>query len=191
MNQVQEMPQLTDINRLPEAIERLHVVTGMMQAQPGFLGAEVLQNVATPTTLLVLHAWRDLADWQTFEHAPEKLEFMAGRPHGLYSMAKCGMNWRSQQADGARQGGTLRREVIRRPDVELRSGDEVAGSQTFVYQDGLPQFVGCTLRLTRLAGANAGTNAPDPGALVDETYESLFSVNAPLSQPSAQTAAGA
>jgi heme-degrading monooxygenase HmoA len=191
MNQVQEMPQLEDINRLPEAIERLHVVTAMMQAQPGFLGAEVLQNVAIPTKLLVLHAWRDLADWQTFEHSPEKLEFMAGRPQGLYSMAKCGMNWRSRQADGVREGATLRREVIRRSDLELRSGDEVAGSQTFVYHDDLPQFVGCTLRLTRLAGANVGTDAPDPGALVDETYVSLFSVNAPLAQSSAEAAAGA
>ena len=138
MNQVQEMPTLFTLERLPEALERLKVVTGMMQQQPGFLGAEVLQNLATPETLLVLHAWRDLADWTTFSNSLAKQEFMAGRPRGLYDMVECGLNWRSLQADGAREGAGLRREVIRRDDVGLRRGDGVEGCQTFVYQDDLP-----------------------------------------------------
>ena len=191
MNQVQEMPRLFTLERLPEALERLKVVTGMMQQQPGFLGAEVLQNLATPETLLVLHAWRDLAGWTTFSNSLAKQEFMAGRPRGLYGMIECGLNWRSLQADGTRAGAILRREVIRRDDVKLRRGDGVEECQTFVYQDDLPAYAGCTLRLTRLADATAGSSESDPGAIVDEIYESLFSVKAPVIAPSAATVAGA
>ena len=116
---------------------------------------------------------------------------MASRPDGLYDMVECGMNWRSLQADGAREGAGLRREVIRRDDVELRRGDGVEGCQTFVYEDDLPAYAGCTLRLTRLADATAGSSESDPGAIVDEIYESLFSVKAPVIAPSAAMAAGA
>jgi heme-degrading monooxygenase HmoA len=187
MNQVQEMPRLFKLDRLPEAVERLNVVTGMMGQQPGFLGAEVLQNVAQPQTLLVLHAWRDLADWNAFSSSQAKQEFMAGRPEGLYDMLDCGLNWRSLQADGAREGSLLRREIIRRPDVDLRRGQGVLGCQTFVYQDGLPAFAGCTLRLTRIDPSRAA-DTPDPDAIADETYGQLFSVPAPAAQPSVASA---
>lgn len=181
MNQVQEMPLLNDLARLPEAIERLAGLFERMRQQPGFLGAEVLQNQASPRTLLVLHAWRDLADWQRYQASSEKVAFTAARPEGLYEMVECGMNWRSQQADGTREGAFLRREVIRRDNVDLLRGDGIDGCQTFVYQDALPAFAGCTLRLTRLAHTSAA--APDPDDLVDETYESLHVVRA--LQPSA------
>jgi quinol monooxygenase YgiN len=181
VNQVQEMPVLNDLARLPAAIERLAGLFERMRQQPGFLGAEVLQNQASPRTLLVLHAWRDLADWRRYQASPEKVAFTAARPEGLYDMAECGMNWRSLQADGAREGSLLRREVIRRDNVDLLRGDGVAGCQTFVYQDALPAFSGCTLRLTRLV--HAASAPPDPDALVDETYESLHAVRA--QQPSA------
>jgi heme-degrading monooxygenase HmoA len=181
VNQVQEMPVLNDLARLPEAIERLAGLFERMRQQPGFLGAEVLQNQASPHTLLVLHAWRDLADWQRYQASSEKVAFTAARPEGLYDMAECGMNWRSQQADGTREGGLLRREVIRRDSVDLLRGEGIAGCQTFVYQDALPAFAGCTLRLTRLAHASSAPS--DSDALVDETYESLRVVRA--QQPSA------
>jgi heme-degrading monooxygenase HmoA len=181
MNQVQEMPVLNDLARLPEAIERLAGLFERMRQQPGFLGAEVLQNRASPRTLLVLHAWRDLADWQRYQVSPEKVAFTANRPESLYDMAECGMNWRSVQVDGTREGAILRREVIRRDGVDLLRGEGVAGCQTFVYQDALPAFAGCTLRLTRLAHASSARS--DADALVDETYESLHAVRA--QQPSA------
>jgi len=182
MNQVQEMPVLNDLARLPEAIERLGGLFQRMRQQPGFLGAEVLQNQASPRTLLVLHAWRDLADWQRYQVSPEKVAFTASRSEGLYDMVECGMNWRSLQADGAREGALLRREVIRREGVDLLCGDSIAGCQTFVYQDDLPAFAGCTLRLTRLTRASLAVTS-DPDATVDETYASLHVVRA--LQPSA------
>jgi heme-degrading monooxygenase HmoA len=180
MNQVQEMPKLTDVASLPEAVERLSSLFEMMRMQPGFLSAEVLRNVATPETLLVLHAWRDLADWQTYQVSAERVAFTAGRPDGLYDMVPCGMNWRSLQADGVRDGGILRREVIQGDAVALRSGSGVEGCQTYVYQDDLPEYRGCTLRLTRLsaAGPVAAAAEPDATAIVDEFYESLVSVRA-------------
>ncbi len=192
MDQVQEMPRLENLARLPEAIDRLSGLFEKMKQQPGFLSAEVLQNVVAPGTLLVLHAWRDLADWRAYQTSPEKLAFTASRPAGLYDMIACGMNWRSLQADGARDGGTLRREVIRGDQVELRRGDGIDGCQTFVYQDDLPAFAGCTLRLTRFAGVKAGTGEQDPDASVDEVYQSLFSMRAAAAaQQSSKTAAGA
>jgi heme-degrading monooxygenase HmoA len=171
MNQVQEMPVLNDLARLPEAVERLAGLFERMRQQPGFLGAEVLQNQASPRTLLVLHAWRDLADWQRYQVSPEKVAFTGSRPDGLYDMTECGM-----QADGAREGALLRREVIRRDSVDLLRGEGIAGCQTFVYQDALPAFAGCTLRLSRLAHASSAPS--DPDALVDETYQSLHAVRA-------------
>ena len=176
MNQVQEMPKLGDLARLPQAVERLSGLFVMMQRQPGFLSAEVLQNVRSPETLLVLHAWRDLADWQAYQASPEKVAFTAARPDGLYDMVPCGMNWRSLQADGSREGGIMRREVIRDDAVALRSGSGVEGCRTFVYQDDLPQYRGCTLRLTRLSAVTVA--AADANVLVDELYKSLVSVRA-------------
>jgi heme-degrading monooxygenase HmoA len=189
MNQVQEMPRLVEPARLPDAIERLSGLFERMKLQPGFLSAEVLQNVAAPQTLLVLHTWRDLRDWQTYQNSPEKLAFTASRPEGLYEMVECGMNWRSLQADGAREGDTLRREVIRHRLVGLRSGSGISGCQTLDYQDDLPAFAGCSLRLTRLADANAASD-PAPDAIVDETYRSLLSVKTAMTHP-AENAAGA
>jgi len=177
MNQVQEMPKLLTLARLPEAVERLSGLFDMMKRQPGFLSAEVLQNFAIPETLLVLHAWRDLSDWQTYQNSPEKLAFTANRPEGLYDMVPCGMNWRSLQVDGAREGGILRREVLR-TEAPLRRGAGIAGCQTFVYQDDLPAYQACTLRLTRLSNADPVAAEPEARAIVDELYESLVSVRA-------------
>lgn len=178
MNQVQEMPKLADLARLPEALERLRGLFEVMRQQPGFLSVELLQGVTSPATLLVLHAWRDLADWEAFSRSQWKAAFMDGRPAGLYEMQRCGLNWRSAQADGARAGGLLRREVLRDGDVPLRSGPGVLGCQTFLYRDDLPDFAGATLRLTRVADAAAGTSDPEPGAITDEIYRSLVSVPA-------------
>jgi heme-degrading monooxygenase HmoA len=111
MNQVQEMLRLTAADKSDEAVLRLTGLFRLMSEQPGFLGAEVLRAIHEPETLIVLHAWRDLADWQTFQTSQPKLDFSASRPEALYSFLPCGMNWRSQQADGAREGALLRREV--------------------------------------------------------------------------------
>jgi len=185
MNLVQEMPKLLTLARLSEAVERLSGLFEMMRRQPGFLSAEVLQNVASPATLLVLHAWRDLADWQTYQNSPEKLAFTAGRSEGLYDMVPCGMNWRSLQADGAREGAMLRREVVR-AEAPLHHGAGIAGCQTFVYQDDLPAYQGCTLRLTRLRDAALSAADPNRAAIVDDLYESLVLVRASaVSEPAA------
>jgi len=188
MNQVQEMPRLVEPARLPDAIERLSGLFERMKLQRlserrgaaergGAADAAGAARLARP------------GDWQTYQNSPEKLAFTASRPEGLYEMVECGMNWRSLQADGAREGDTLRREVIRHRDVELRSGSGIAGCQTFVYQDDLPAFAGCSLRLTRLADANAASD-PAPDAIVDETYRSLLFVKTAMTHP-AENAAGA
>jgi quinol monooxygenase YgiN len=177
MNLVQEMFRLNDLSRLPEAIERLSGLFERMKRQAGFLSAELLQDQASPHTLLVLHAWRDLADWQAYQATPEKVAFTASRPAGLYEPVVCGMNWRSLQSNGARTGRLLHREVVHGEDVPLRHGHGVEGSQTFVYEDELPQFTGCTLRLTRVSDATVSFS-PEPDRVADETYLSLLLIPA-------------
>jgi heme-degrading monooxygenase HmoA len=181
MNQVQEMLHLTSTDKSDEAVLRLTGLFRMMSEQPGFIGAEVLRGIGDPETLVVLHAWRDLVDWQTFQTSQPKLDFSANRPESLYSFVPCGMNWRSVQADGAREGALLRREVIRDESLGLRSGSGIEGCQTYVFVDDQPgQYRGCTLRLTRLSGPQT-EDAPalESEVPVDELYESLITIRAP------------
>jgi quinol monooxygenase YgiN len=181
------MFRLNDVSRLPQAIERLSGLFERMKQQPGFLIAELLQDQESPETLLVLHAWRDIADWQTYQATPEKVAFTASRPAGLYDPVVCGMNWQSRQADGERSGGLLRREIIHGGDVSLRRGEGIAGCQTFGYQDDLPAFAGCTLRLTRVSPSvesrAAGASIVGPQhignllSMADDTFRSLIAVS--------------
>ncbi|HEU0075924.1 MAG TPA: antibiotic biosynthesis monooxygenase family protein [Dehalococcoidia bacterium] len=181
MNQVQEMLRLKSADKSDEAVLRLTGLFRMMSEQPGFIGAEVLRGINDPETLIVLHAWRDLEDWQTFQTSQPKLDFSASRPESLYSFVPCGMNWRSMQADGAREGALLRREVIRDESLGLRTASGIEGCQTYAYVDDEPaQYRGCTLRLTRLSGPQAeAAPAPESEVLVDELYESLMTIRAP------------
>jgi heme-degrading monooxygenase HmoA len=181
MNHVQEMLRLISADKSDEAVLRLSGLFRLMSEQPGFLGAEVLRSLDDPETLLVLHAWRDLVDWQTFQTSPAKVDFSAGRPGSLYSFVPCGMNWRSSQADGEREGALLRREVVRDESLALRRGEGVSGCQTYVYVDEDPALhIGCTLRLTRLSGPQRHETPFTAGeVLVDELFESLVSVRAP------------
>jgi heme-degrading monooxygenase HmoA len=80
MNLVQEMFRLNDLARLPEAIERIAGLLGRMQQQHGFIVAQLLQGVDSRETLLVLHAWLDIAAWQKYQASPEKVAFTASRP---------------------------------------------------------------------------------------------------------------
>jgi len=180
MNQVQEMMRLTAEGKLEEGLLRLSGLFRVMAEQPGFLGAEVVRNINEPETLIALHAWRDLSDWQAVQVSKWKLDFIATRPEDLYEMLPCGMNWRSAQADGAREGALLRREVIRDEALPLRSGEGIEGCQTYVYVDEDPAtYVGCSLRLTRLSGPQRNeTPVSDSEVLVDELYESLMTVRA-------------
>jgi heme-degrading monooxygenase HmoA len=181
MNQVQEMLRLSSADKSDDAALRLSGLFRLMSEQPGFLGAEVLRSFNDPETLLVLHAWRDIEDWQTFQTSPAKVDFSAGRPEALYSFVPCGMNWRSLQADGEREGALLRREVVRDESLALRRGEGVTGCQTYVYADEDPAFyIDCTLRLTRLSGPQRHETPFSAGeVLVDELYESLVSIRAP------------
>lgn len=181
MNQVQEMLHLTSADKSDEAVLRLTGLFRMMSEQPGFIGAEVLRGISAPETLLVLHAWRDLDDWQTFQTSQPKLDFSASRPESLYGFVPCGMNWRSMQADGAREGALLRREVIRDESLGLRSGSGIEGCQTYVFVDAEPAlYGGCALRLTRLSGPQRDESQDSEGeVVVDELYESLIIIRAP------------
>jgi len=173
------MLRLTSADKSDDAVLRLAGLFHTMSQQPGFLGAEVLRNVHDPETLLVLHAWRDLADWQTFQRSVWKIDFTASRPAGLYDMVPCGMNWRSLQADGVREGALMRREVVRDEALALRSGDGVDGCQTYVFADQEPAlYRGCTLRLSRLSGPQRDEAPESAEVLVDELYESLMAVRA-------------
>jgi quinol monooxygenase YgiN len=180
MNQVQEMLRLSSADKSDDAVLRLAGLLHVMAEQPGLLGAEVLRNIREPEMLLVLHAWRDIEDWQAFQKSVWKVDFTASRPAGLYDMVPCGMNWRSLQADGAREGALLRREVVRDAALPLRGGDGVEGCQTYVYADeDLAQYSGCTLRLSRLAGPQPAETGPDAEVLADELFESLITVRSP------------
>jgi heme-degrading monooxygenase HmoA len=176
VNQVQEMLRLSSPDRADEAVRRLSHLFATMAQQPGFLSAEVLRSLPDPELLLVLHAWRDLSDWQRFQTSEWKVRFSAKRPESLYSFVPCGMNWRSLQTDGERVRALLRREVIEGELPALRTGERIRGCQTFAYQDGEPEYAGCYLRLTRLATATAGSDTPHVRARVDEVFESLTSV---------------
>ncbi len=181
MNQVQEMWRLASAAKSDEAVLRLSGLYRLMSEQPGFLGAEVVRNINEPEILIAFHAWRDLSDWQTFQKSQPKLDFIASRPEGLYDPVPSGMNWRSMEANGTREGALLRREVIRDESLALRSGGGIDGCQTYVFVDDEPAlYRGCTLRLTRLAGPQAEeTSASNAEVVVDELYESLMTVRAP------------
>lgn len=181
MNQVQEMWRLTSADKSDEAVLRLSGLFRMMTEQPGFIGAEVVRNINEPETLIAFHTWRDLADWQAFQTSQPKLDFIATRPESLYDAVPSGMNWRSAQADGAREGALLRREVIRDEALALHSGASVEGCQTYVFVDDEPApYRGCLLRLTRLSGPQQDeTPAAGVEVVVDELYESLVTVRAP------------
>lgn len=181
MNQVQEMWRLASENKSDEAVLRLSGLYRLMSEQPGFLSGEVVRNINEPDILIAFHAWRDLADWQTFQKSKPKLDFIAGRPEGLYEPVPSGMNWRSMEANGTREGALLRREVIRDESLALRSGSGIEGCQTYVFVDEAPElYRGCTLRLTRLAGPQTEeASASNAEVVVDELYESLVAVRAP------------
>ena len=109
MNQVQEMFKLNDAARLDEALSRLSGLFDVMAQQPGFLHAEVTRDAADEKTLLVLHAWERLEDWQAFQGSQWKLDFMAGRPEGLYNPVPIGMNWTLVAGEEAPSGRFVRR----------------------------------------------------------------------------------
>ena len=112
MNQVTEMFRLDDTARTEEALARLCGLFDVMAQQPGFLHAEVTREVAVAKTLLVLHAWARLEDWQAFQRSQWKLDFMARRPDGLYSPAPIGMNWTLVSGEEAPTGRFIRRAVL-------------------------------------------------------------------------------
>jgi heme-degrading monooxygenase HmoA len=109
MNQVQEMFKLNDAGRIDEALSRLGGLFEVMATQPGFLHAEVTRDASDEKTLLVLHAWERLEDWQAFQTSQWKLDFMAGRPEGLYNPVPVGMNWTLLAGDEAPSGRFVRR----------------------------------------------------------------------------------
>ena len=173
MNQVTEMPRLFDASRVDDALARLDSLFVIMQRQPGFLRAEVLRSLDDPRRLLVLHAWRDLADWQRFQASETKIAFTKARPAALYEFLSCPMNWFAAADTGEAGGPFLRRELVRREHLDALSGTGIASSATYVYQDDAPEFRGLTMRLTRYAEAPVRPT-PDALAVEDETFESLL-----------------
>ena len=111
MNQVQELFRLNDSARLDEALSRLGGLFDVMAQQPGFLHAEVTRDTAEPKTLLVLHAWARLEDWQAVQTSRWKLDFMARRPDGLYNPVPIGMNWTLISGEPAPSGRYIRRTL--------------------------------------------------------------------------------
>lgn len=189
MNQVQEMLRLKDAGKAIQAVERLSCLFNLMSRQPGFLRTEVLRNVDSPDTLLVLHAWEDLEAWQTFQHSEEKVAFSASRPAALYDFVPCGMNWTSLHQEDDKGGRYLRREVIR-PSTDQpgpRRGEHVKVSQTFTYADNeLAEYQGRILRLTRQRDAERANANSD--AVTDELYESLLRTTTAQAEPATTTA---
>jgi heme-degrading monooxygenase HmoA len=175
MNQVTEMLRLAPGASDRDAVARLAGLFEIMSRQPGFQSAEVLRRIDRPDTLLVLHAWDRIEDWQAFQRSEAKVSFSASRPASLYSFVPCGMNWRLEAAVGdVAEGPFLRREVLRGPAALAAATSDILAGATFSYADDEPEFAGATLRLTRLQSA-LGTSdiAPDP-VLADEVYESLM-----------------
>ena len=110
MNQVQEMFKLNDVARTDEALARLRGLFDVMAQQPGFLHAEVTRDAADAKTLLVFHAWTQLEDWQEFQKSQWKVDFMAGRPEGLYNPGPVGMNWTLVAGEESASGRFIRRQ---------------------------------------------------------------------------------
>ena len=117
MNQVQEMFRLNDAGRLDEALSRLSGLFDIMAQQPGFMHAEVTRAANDDRTLLVFHAWQQLADWQAFQRSQWKIDFMARRPEGLYNPVPVGMNWTLVMGEEAYSGRFIRRTLsLTRPE---------------------------------------------------------------------------
>jgi quinol monooxygenase YgiN len=179
MNQVTEMPRLFDAVRIDDALARLDSLFAIMLRQPGFLRAEVLRSLDDPRRLLVLHAWRDLADWQRFQVSDTKIAFTNARPVALYEFLPCPMNWLAPKDTGGPFTPILRRELVRADRLDALSGDGVAYSTTCVYRDDAPEFRGLAMRLTRYAEPPRSSTR-DAGALADETFELLLQRSAAL-----------
>ncbi len=140
MNQVTEMPRLFDAVRIDDALARLDSLFAIMLRQPGFLRAEVLRSLDDPRRLLVLHAWRDLADWQRFQVSDTKIAFTNARPVALYEFLPCPMNWLAPKDTGEPFTPILRRELVRADRLDALNGNGVVSSTTYVYQDDAPEF---------------------------------------------------
>ena len=173
MNQVTEMPRLFDASKIDDALARLDNLFAIMLRQPGFLRAEVLRSLDDPRRLLVLHAWRELADWQRFQSSETKIAFTSARPAALYEFLPCAMNWLAAADAGELQASFLRRELVKAERLEELSGDGIASSATLVYQDDVPEFRGLTMRLTRYAEAPRDLTL-DADAVSDEAFASLL-----------------
>jgi heme-degrading monooxygenase HmoA len=183
MNQVTEMPRLFDAARIDDSLARLDSLFEIMLRQPGFLRAEVLRSLDDPRRLLVLHAWRDLADWQRFQSSETKIAFTNARPAALYEFLPCPMNWLATEDTGEPSTPILRRELVRADRLEALNGDGIVSSTTYVYQDDAPEFRGLTMRLTRYAEAPK-TPTREGAAARDETFESLLQRSAALNAAS-------
>ena len=163
MNQVQEMFRLSDAARVEEALQRLRGLFGTMARQPGFMHAAVTRDLADPTVLLVLHAWRRLEDWQVFSQSPWKAAFIAGRPASLYAPVPAGMNWTLVSGDEDPGPAAF---VCRAVSSEEPAG--TAATQTFRAADDEAFYAGRWLTLTWL------DEPTHPG----QCYETLLKVSA-------------
>jgi len=173
MNQVTEMLRLTPGASIENAIARLSSLFDMMDAAPGFQTSEILRNQGDPDLLLVLHAWDDITDWQSFQTSDAKVAFSAGRPAALYSFVPCGMNWSTDEPGPLPQDGAfLHREVVRGAQSPA-TGAGVVSSHVLTYQDNEATYLGATQRFTRHDAAPTVSPALDDTVIADEVYESV------------------
>jgi heme-degrading monooxygenase HmoA len=174
MNQATEMLRLFEASNIDAALARLDSLFQIMARQHGFIRAEVLRSLVDPRRLLVLHAWRDIGDWQRFQTSETKIDFTDARPAALYEFLPCPMNWLSRTEIADAPAPMLRRELARAEKLEPLAGPGVVSSDVFAYQDDDPAFQSLSMRLTRYAEAPRIKAAQPVDATEDEMFESLL-----------------
>jgi len=77
--------------RQSEAVKRLNWIHGLMQPQPGFVGATVSRYLGNPTDYLILRAFESGDAYRAFRHtnvsADLELDLRVGEPSGLMKPA--------------------------------------------------------------------------------------------------------
>ncbi len=91
--------------RQSELIARQHWIHGLMQPNPGFVGAQLARFLGNPTDYLVLRMWESEAAFETFRKTDEGANYGKNRPEGLFDGVPSGRRYESVIESPAGAGG--------------------------------------------------------------------------------------
>jgi len=97
--------------RQSELVARQHWIHGLMQPNPGFVGAQLARFLGNATDYLVLRAWRDEASMAAFRATEAGANYGKNRPEGLFDGLSCARRHLSSVETSGSGSGNL---IVRR-----------------------------------------------------------------------------